>query len=899
MLASGSLTPMMRQYLSVKAEYPAAIVLFRMGDFFETFYDDAEECARLLDLTLTKRSKEKNAVPMAGVPHHAIENYIARLVDLGRIVVMVDQVEDPKKAKGLVKREVTKVISPGTYVNQNASGRNATYLVALSISGTKRKKKKGWGLSVLDVSTGEFRATSGDDIYALVDEIGRLGAKELILKRGLLGEPFIEDLSTQLPQLTITPLEDDLYTPRATINALTSAIGVEEVSALEKVLPPAALDASGIALKYAEETQLRSESFDRKRGGHFGHIDGLKPYLPGDALIIDSQARQHLELFRSSGSQTREGSLLGILDCAITSMGGRLIGRWLARPERDVHTINQRLNSVQALIESPSQLDRIRDALKSVHDLERLLGRVVMARSNPRDIASLRATLACVPELLAAAGACRVGQDSVPGQERRSRLDAIAATDVCADVCTIISEAIVEAPPTDLGNERVFVEHYDKELDRLIKISTKGKQVLSDIEKRERERTGISSLKVKFNRVFGYFIEVTKANIHAVPDDYVRKQTTVNSERYFTAELKEYEEQVLTANEKRMARETELFGQLVKDLGQHARRLKSVALAIAELDSLASFAFLAEREAWSRPVVDHEDRVDIIDGRHPVLEAFSLELGERFVPNDVCLSEEQRLLIVTGPNMAGKSTIMRQTALIVILGQMGSFVPAKSAHIGVVDRVFTRVGASDDLSKGRSTFMVEMTETARILRSASARSLIILDEIGRGTSTFDGLSIAWAVAEFIHDTVCAKTMFATHYHELTEICRDKPHAKNFHVAVKQFDEDIVFLRKLLEGPTNRSYGVQVARLAGLPKKVVGRARTVLARLEEQERASGMTTGPQKDQMHLFRAANSPSMRPEVEELLDALQSLDVDDTTPREALAQLAEWQKLIKLKES
>lgn len=890
---------MMRQYLTVKAQYVEAIVLFRMGDFFETFYDDAEECARLVDLTLTKRSKEKNAAPMAGVPHHAVDNYIARLVELGRRVVLVDQVEDPKKAKGLVRREITRVISPGTYVNQSASGRQPTYLVALSTSARRRKTKNPWGLSVLDVSTGEFRATSGDHVDLMIDEVGRLGARELVLKQSLLEQEFMTKLTLQLPEITVTPLDEDTYSSRNTSTALTEALGPDEVAAVEKVLSGSALDAAGIALKYAEETQLRTESFERKKGGHFGHIDTLQPYLPGDALILDAQARQHLELFRSSGSQTRDGALLGIIDCAVTSMGGRLLGRWLARPEIDVSTINRRLNAVQALVESPSQLDKIRSALKSVYDLERLVGRVVMARSNPKDIAALRATLARVPEVLEAAKTCRMEQGAVWGGEGESRLKALVEADPCADICALITKAIVELPPTDFGKERIFVEGYDKELDRLVALSTKGKQMLADIEEREREKTGITSLKVKYNRVFGYFIEVTKANISLVPDDYVRKQTTVNSERYFTAELKEYEEQVLTANEQRTRKATELFGELVEEIAKHARRLKMLAGVLGELDGLTSFAHLAEREAWSRPVVDHENRVEILDGRHPVLEACSVALGERFVPNDVNLSEAQRLLIVTGPNMAGKSTIMRQTALIVILAQMGAFVPAKSAKIGVVDRVFTRVGASDDLSKGQSTFMVEMTETARILRSASERSLIILDEIGRGTSTFDGLSIAWAVAEFIHDTVKAKTLFATHYHELTEICRNKDKARNYHVAVKQFDEEIVFLRKLIEGPTNRSYGVQVARLAGLPKKVVQRARIVLQKLEDQDRSSNMASGAQKNQMALFSAPSGSSVSPEKSEVLDALQALDVDDTTPRQALAQIAEWQRAIKTTET
>jgi len=886
---------MMRQYLTVKAQYPEAIVLFRMGDFFETFYDDAEECARLVDLTLTKRSKEKNAAPMAGVPHHAVDNYIARLVELGRRVVMVDQVEDPKKAKGLVRREITRVISPGTYVNQNSSGRQPTYLVALSVR-SKRKKSVPWGLAVLDVSTGEFRATSGEDINLAVEEVARLEAKELLVTEGLAHDHIARLAPQRLENVTLTPLDDGEYKSSNVREVLERGIGPDELTAAEKLLPAVSVDAAAIVLKYAEETQLRSESFERQKGGHFGHINQLQPYLPGDALLLDTQARRHLELFRTSTGHRSEGSLMQIIDCAVTSMGGRLIGRWLSRPSTSAQTINRRLNAVQSLIETPSMLDEIRGCLKSVYDLERLLGRIVMARANPKDLAALRETLRRVPDVLSHAASCRVGQDSVWSDIDENRLNQLAKVDDCRDVFEKLVKAIVDVPPIDFGKERIFVEGYDIELDGYVKLATEGKKVLDEIEERERERTGISSLKIKFNRVFGYFIEVTKANLSLVPDDYVRKQTTVNSERYFTAELKEYEEKVLSANEQRRVRANTLFDQLIEELFVEAKRLKDLANTLSEIDGLSAFAHIAQRDAWTRPVVDHEDRIEIVAGRHPVLEARSFELGERFVPNDIRLDKDEQMLIVTGPNMAGKSTIMRQTALLVILAQMGAFVPAQSAKIGIVDRVFTRVGASDDLSQGQSTFMVEMTETARILRSATSRSLIILDEIGRGTSTYDGLSIAWAVAEYIHDHLRAKTLFATHYHELTEICREKENARNYHVAVKQFDEEIVFLRKLVDGPTNRSYGVQVARLAGLPKRVLQRARIVLSKLEEQDHSVNVA---RQNQMSLFVPAKDDGLSVETMEVLDALKALDVDDITPRQALAQIAEWQSAMKNKPS
>ena len=884
---------MMRQYLTVKAQYPKAVVLFRMGDFFETFYDDAETCSRLLDLTLTKRNNERDAPPMAGVPHHAIGGYIARLVDLRKTVVLVDQVEDPKKAKGLVRREVTRVLTPGTFVDPEAAARTPAYLVAVTIPrvGSARRKSAVWGLAALDLATGELRATAAAGEQALVDEVGRLAAKEVVIDESAAADPMITGLCRAMPKVALSTVETADGEPKETLDRLAASITAEEVGALERVLPAYALHAAGLALRYAEQTQLRDESFERKAGGSLGHVDTLQPYLPGDALILDAEARAHLELFESAGDRTRHGALIGVIDEAVTSMGARLMARWLARPRLDPLEIGARHDAVAAFVVSPSALDGVRTALDGVHDLERLVGKVVMGRSNPRDVASLRASLDRVPQLVAFAASTTAGQvqlDAIEAGDRQGRLAAIAAVDPCADVAAAIAAALVERPPTDLGGERVFVEGYDAALDELFAMSRHSKQVVAEIEQRERSRTGITSLKVKYNKVFGYFIEVTKANLAMVPDDYVRKQTTVNAERYFTSELKALEEKILSADGERLARESTLFAALVREVAGHVRRLKLVADAISELDALAALAHVAERNGWSRPDIDTGELIEITDGRHPVLEALAGELGERFVPNDMTIGDPERLLIITGPNMAGKSTIMRQTALITILAQMGSFVPARAARIGVVDRIFTRVGASDDLSRGRSTFMVEMTETARILRSATRRSLLLLDEIGRGTSTFDGLSIAWAVAEHIHDRIGARTLFATHYHELTEICRDKAQAANLHVAVKEWNEDIVFLRKLLPGPTNRSYGVQVARLAGLPKVVISRARAVLDTLEAHDLST--TRGPTA-QLGLF----APPPKGPTSDVLDALRALSVEDTTPRQALDCIAEWQARLR----
>ncbi len=897
-------TPMMRQYLGVKAQNPASVVLMRMGDFFEAFYEDAETIAHLLDLTLTARNKEKDPIPMAGVPHHAADGYVARLVALGRTVVMIDQVEDPKKAKGLVKREVTRILTPGTFVDPDAPPRAASHLVAVARAPGKKLK---FGLAALDVATGAFRATHGELIDVLVDELARLEAREILLPEGWredeLGAPLLARLTRELAGVTQTFLPGSEADPGVARAALVARLGAEEIRALEPLLPAEALTAAGMALSFAERTQLAQASLERQSGGHLGHVAELKPYATGDALVLDHEARTHLELFRAAGNGGRRGTLLGALDEAVTSMGGRVLAEWVARPLVDVARIGERQDAVAALVARPSALDALRVALKEVHDLERLLGRVVMGRSNPRDLAALRESLGRAPEALATAR-----------ETGSALLDALAATDVVEEVRAALARALVDSPSVDLGEGRVFRDGIDPELDRLVALAERGKEVLLDIERRERERTGISSLKVRFNRVFGYFIEITKANLKSVPKDYIRKQTTAGGERFYTEELKTYEEQILSADELRLEREGTLFRALVAEVSQQAARLHRLAVAIATLDVLGALAHVAERRGWSRPVVDGADRVDIKDGRHPVLETLSSELGEPFVPNDVALGTmealDARLLIVTGPNMAGKSTIMRQTALIVILAQMGAFVPAREARIGVVDRLFTRVGASDDLSRGRSTFMVEMAETARILRSATARSLIVLDEIGRGTSTFDGLAIAWAVAEHLHDVVGARTLFATHYHELTELCRDKPRAANAHVAVREWNDQIVFLRKLLPGPTNHSYGVQVARLAGLPKPVVDRARAVLAALEAQElragdgslvearsaRGKGRTS-----QLHLFAGPPAPveaasaspaaAADPVEVDVLASLRALDVDGLTPRDALARLAELQ--------
>lgn len=924
-LEQEKLTPMMRQYLSVKHDYPHALVLFRMGDFFEVFFDDAKECARLLDLTLTARSKEKD-IPMAGVPHHAIDGYIARLIELGRTVVLVDQVEDPKQAKGLVRREVTRILSPGTYLDAKASARLPTYLGAVAFGAPNRRRKKPaatWGLAALELSTGELRATGAKGADLLVDEVSRLGLRELLVLESARGDARISAVAEAMPGVTLSFVDDAAQDMASVQATLTRVLGEQEVRGARTALEEDAIYAAGLCLRYAEDAQIRPEAPDLKGEASLAHVQTLTPFVAGHALILDAQAREHLELFEAQGQSGRQGSLLEAIDEAKTTMGARLLAQWLAYPLRDVKQIELRQEAVQALQTSPSAQDCLRDGLAQVSDVQRLVGRVVMGRANPRDLVALKAGLQAAPEILSAAQAGAHGLHHDPDQvfstpdaaPRSQRLYEISQVDPCAQVAARIQAALCDAPVVDPAKGEVFREGFDGELDRLNGIAKNGKALIEELEARERERTGISNLRVRYNRVFGYYIEVTKTNLSLVPDDYVRKQTTVNAERYFTPELKELEEEVLHAEDKRIALANQRFAELVTEVGTSVRALRALAVELAQLDVLSSFAFLAERRGWVRPVVDDSSVIDIADGRHPVIERLSEALGERFVPNDISINEDERLIIITGPNMAGKSTIMRQTALMVILAQMGSFVPATRARIGLVDRVFTRVGASDDLSRGRSTFMVEMNETARILRSATARSLILLDEIGRGTSTFDGLSIAWAVAEHLHDEVCAKTLFATHYHELTEICRDKPQASNRHVAVKEWNDEIVFLRKLMPGATNRSYGVQVGRLAGLPTKVVARAREVLDGLEAQALSAGNSSAvqhlvqtrasgrPEPGQLFLFssgaskaEAPPSPAIEdPAARSVMETLDALSVDDMTPRQALEQLARLQEKLR----
>jgi DNA mismatch repair protein MutS len=893
------LTPMMRQYLSVKEAHPEAIVFFRMGDFFETFFEDAKRSAQILDITLTARSKEQD-IPMAGVPHHALDAYLGRLIDAGQRVVIVDQVQDPKDAKGLVQREVTRVLSPGTYIDPRASGRRSNYLAAVAVdSSSKKKSELSWGLAVMELGTGEFTATSGIGEESLIDELMRLQVRELVVDE--TGHGWVSSSEIRPADLSLTQANADWFRAPEAVSVLTQVFGAEEAGALRQSLDGPVLRAAGVVVRYVRETEMRTEAQTLNRGASLAHLSRLRTYVPGDGLVLDTQARAHLELFRTQSGEVREGTLLASLDETVTPMGGRRLVRWMTYPERQLAQIEARLDAVTWLVQRPSVLDRIRASLKRMGDVERLLGRVTMRRATPRDLRALLTTLEAVPStlgLLPSPGGDREPASSTAG----GVLNHLSEVDPCVAVAKELSDALADDPPTDPAALGVFRQGYDPGLDEQTRLSRDGKSLIAELEAEERARTKISSLKIRYNRVFGYYIEITKANLHLVPDEYIRKQTTVNGERYFTEALKALETRVLAAEDTRSARALVLFDALLVRVSERARLLKALAEALATLDVFCSLAQVAAQRGWVRPVVDESFDLDIEAGRHPVLELMCQASGERFVPNDILLSEESQLTIVTGPNMAGKSTVMRQTALIVLLAQMGSFVPASRARIGLVDRIFTRVGASDDLSRGRSTFMVEMSETARILRSATERSLVILDEIGRGTSTYDGLSIAWAVAEFIHDHIRAKTLFATHYHELTELARDRPRAVNRHVVVREHNQQVLFLRTLAPGPTSRSYGIEVARMAGLPKEVISRAREILGSLESTRHVLGNESPAgaggrvekvgSNPQLSLFQGMNA--MSKEETSVLEALRALVPDEMTPIQALQCLVRLRQAL-----
>jgi DNA mismatch repair protein MutS len=900
-------TPLMRQYAAVKKEHPTALLFFRLGDFYELFFDDAIVAAKELQITLTSRNKEKGiAVPMCGVPHHAAEAYIGKLIRKGFKVAICEQMEDPRLARKqigtkLVRREVTRVVTPGTAADALLGSEENTFLAALAQVGDRV------GFAALDLSTGEFRATEffGESALRRVrEELEQLRPKELLygsaaplfdaqIGRDKLRQNKISEAKnnpeTTSPGLspqprasgatcTETPLDDWIFAPDHAIPLLENHFGVLSLEGFGLVGRTAAAAAAGAILYYVRSTQC----------GLLTHVDRIGWYERQNSLVLDAVTVRNLELIEPLFAGTDAGvTVFRSIDAAITPMGKRLLRAWLLRPSLDRAEIDARLDAVEAGVQQTIAREESRRALDGVLDLERLLSRVTLETANPRDVLALAASLAKIPAIKRAL--------SKLAAERIKTLH--AALDELDELRDRIEKTIVPEPPLSFADGGVIAAGVDRDLDELRELSRNSKQVLAQIEQRERGRTGINSLKVKFNSIFGYYMEVSKPNLHLVPQDYERKQTLVGAERFTTPELKEYEAKILDAQEKIVEIERRRFTELRIAIAAEAKRIRQTALALAEVDVLASLAHIAALRNYCRPQLlpspegDAGD-LEIVEGRHPVIEQQEMAGGsERFVPNDLYLNASTHtILLLTGPNMGGKSTYLRQTALIVILAQMGSFVPARSARLSVVDRVFTRIGDSDNLARGRSTFMVEMTETAAILHIATARSLILLDEVGRGTSTYDGLAIAWAAVEYLHARVRAKTLFATHYFELTELAKQLAGVKNYHVSVKETGGGIVFLRKVEPGAADRSYGIEVAKLAGLPNEVITRAREVLTEHEsaEHELTEHLSPGvtPLPTQLTIFTPLSQP--------VLEKLRAVDLNRLTPLEALNLLAELKKEI-----
>ncbi|HET6420596.1 MAG TPA: DNA mismatch repair protein MutS [Geobacteraceae bacterium] len=869
------LTPMMRQYLEIKTQYPDTILFFRLGDFYEMFLDDAVKASRILDIALTSRNRNQDGedVPLCGVPYHSAGPYIAKLIEAGERVAVCEQVENPKLAKGIVKREVVRVITPGLVVDGDSlsPGEN-NYLFALCPG-----RKGRWGLAFIDISTGEFRVTEAEGADALSAELVCINPREVLMPSGLRDDAAVKELAACLGGRTTTFVDDWVFDHDYAKRLLNSHFSVSSPESLGCGGLAEGLLAAGAVLHYLQETQKSKVS----------HIRRITPYKTVEHLVLDESTRRNLELTANIAEGRRKGSLLGLMDRTRTAMGARKIRNWINYPLVNIEKIKERQDAVEELVKDPGWRAEIASAMEGMYDLERLNGRISMASAGARDLVALRETLRRIPALLEKL------ECSVSFLIRSLR----EGTDPMEDLADLVSRGIVDDPPFSLREGGIIAAGYNEELDGLRSLSREGKGFIAGIEAREKARTGINSLKIRYNKVFGYYIEVTRANLAGIPEDYIRKQTLANAERFITPELKEYEEKVLTAEDRITELEYELFQEIRERVAAQGERIARTADSLATLDVILSLAELAHEMGYCRPQVDESDVIAITGGRHPVIEA--MNLSERFVANDTVLdNRENQLLIITGPNMAGKSTYMRQVALITLMAQIGSFVPASEARIGAADRIFTRVGAADNLARGQSTFMVEMMETANILRNATAKSLVILDEIGRGTSTFDGVSIAWAVAEHLHDSEnsSARTLFATHYHELTELAATRGKIKNFNIAVKEWNDQIIFLRKIIEGGASHSYGIQVARLAGLPPEVIERAREILRNLEKGEYAEGgvpriakgrkTPAAPPSPQLSLFADCADP--------VRDRLRKTDVMTITPIEAITILDELKRMV-----
>ena len=869
-------TPMMQQYVSIKKEYPDSILFFRMGDFYEMFNEDAEIASRVLEITLTSRNKKKtNPIPMCGIPHHSSKSYIAKLIKSGKKVAICEQTEDPKFAKGLVKRQVVRVITPGTILDDNLlDPKQNHFLVSL------HSEAKRWGFAALDITTGLFKVTEfhGDNTESLLeDEIEKFDPKEIILSENSTNEGN-KPKWLESREHCLQSCEDWTFSYKDSYRLLIEHFKTGSLEGFGCENLKLAISAAGALIRYLHKTQKSA----------LEHINTINVFNIHNYMLMDQATVRSLELVQSSEGE-RKNSLLDLLDRSQTAMGARCIREWVLKPLIDIHSISKRLGQVDTFRNDPILRQAIRDQFKSMYDLERLLGRISLSVCNARDIIALKISLSVLPHL----------SKLLNQGESKTLKSFTSAWDNLENVHKLIESKIVDDPPFNIKEGNFIKPGCDLELDRLKSITRDGKNWITQLETREKERTGIPILKVGFNKIYGYYIEITKKNLDRVPTEYIRKQSLVNAERFISPELKEYEVEITGAQEKATDLEQKIFQQLLEEVASHGSRIQKMARIIADLDAITSFAEVAHRYNYSKPEISEGTDLKIKNGRHPLIERIIPE--NQFIANDTQLnSTDDQIMIITGPNMAGKSTYLRQVSLITLMAQIGSFVPADSAHISIVDRIFSRVGAQDHLQKGMSTFMVEMNETANILNNATEKSLIILDEIGRGTSTFDGISIAWSIVEYLHGDNTKggpKTLFATHYHELTDLALVLKGVKNFNVQVKEWNDEIIFLRKIITGGADKSYGIQVARLAGLPEKVLHRAREVLFNLEKSEfdevgvpkiaRSEEETICPQAEQLGLFVENAHPAIK--------HLGTIEPDNLSPRQAMDALYELKNLIK----
>jgi DNA mismatch repair protein MutS len=864
-------TPMLEQYLAIKGEYADSILFYRMGDFYEMFFEDAEVASKILEITLTSRNKnDKNPVPMCGVPAKAAKSYLAKLINQGFKVAICDQIENPSEAKGLVKRDVVRVVTPGMIIEDELLDSSINnYILAVCYH------KKTAGIAYMDLSTGSFKVCESEENFSQVlDEILRINPSEVLFPESLNKDPLSTRIMHALPGTSVSYITNRAFEYARARESLLEQFQTFSLEGFGCERMKAGVSSAGAVLFYVRETQKQQVR----------HLANIEPYMLNQFLVIDDISCRNLELLQNIRFGSTQGTLLSVLDKTSTAMGGRLLRQWIRYPLIEREKILARLDAVQEAKEINDIRKGVREQLKLVYDLERLGSKISMNQSNARDLIALKRSIQSLPEIF-----LKISNLEAPLFKWDKHPDNLY------QLADLIEKAIREDAPPAINEGGMIKQGYHELLDELIRISSDGKGFLAQLEATEKSKTGINSLKVRYNKVFGYYIEISKTHTQSVPEHYVRKQTLVNAERYITDELKTFEHKVLGAEEQRASLEFEIFKDIREKVAGENKTIQQVAHFLSMLDCIMNIAEAAEQNNYHRPCINTEGIISIEEGRHPVVE--KMITAERFVPNSVKMDNDQnQLLVITGPNMAGKSTVLRQVAIIVLMAHIGSFVPAEKADISITDQIFTRVGALDNLSQGQSTFMVEMEETANILNNATGRSLIVLDEIGRGTSTFDGLSIAWAVAEYLHDLNHSgvKTLFATHYHELTDLVLTKQRVKNYNIAVKEWNDEIIFLRKLVEGGTNRSYGIQVARLAGIPEKVIKRAKVVLKCVEDGENSiKGLAVREkQKEkkgpvQMHLFRTPD--------QEVISRIQGMDVNQLTPIAALNLLNEFKDKLK----